>query len=133
MTEAISWWFLDWLLFFDPKAGGYALSETSTDFYRTTWRYKLEDPNLHTYRRENPKSKKLTVVCWVMLLCNFAGAYQCFDGAYCHYHKGSVSKDPTISVFIHICSLHMVAAGSPKILVTPMKVHYSIAQSASTL
>jgi hypothetical protein len=31
-------------------------SETSVNFYQTTWRYDPEDSHLHTRRRENLKS-----------------------------------------------------------------------------
>jgi hypothetical protein len=31
-------------------------SETSVNFYQTTWRNNLEDSHLHTRRRENLKS-----------------------------------------------------------------------------
>jgi hypothetical protein len=30
-------------------------SETSVNFYQTTWRRKQEDSHLHTHRRENIK------------------------------------------------------------------------------
>jgi hypothetical protein len=31
-------------------------SETLVNFYRTTWRYNLEDSHLRVHRRENHKS-----------------------------------------------------------------------------
>jgi hypothetical protein len=34
-------------------------SETSVNFYQTTWRYNSEDSYLHTRRRENLKSYKI--------------------------------------------------------------------------
>jgi hypothetical protein len=37
-------------------------SETSVNFYQTTWRYNPEDSHLHTRRRENPKFHKTSVL-----------------------------------------------------------------------
>jgi hypothetical protein len=36
-------------------------SETSVNFYQTTWRNKPEDSHLQTYRRENPKSEIMKI------------------------------------------------------------------------
>jgi hypothetical protein len=37
-------------------------SETSVNFYQTTWRNNPEDSHLHTRRRENLKSHKIIVL-----------------------------------------------------------------------
>jgi hypothetical protein len=36
--------------------GAASISETSVNFYQTTWRYNPEDSHLHTWHHENLKS-----------------------------------------------------------------------------
>jgi hypothetical protein len=40
-----------------PDDGAASISETSVNFYQTTWRNNPEDSHLHTHRRENFKSQ----------------------------------------------------------------------------